>query len=282
MEYAIVRWADPDYFAALGIPLLRGQTFDDNRRLEKVREVIISESFVRQYFPGEDPIGKHLVTIGHQSFTIVGVVGDTRFHVANPVQPMMYFPISTPLYGGFVPNYATLAVRSSLDVTGLALPIQRAVQQLDPELAVSDVLTMNQVIGKSTLEHRFEATMLAAFAVLSLSLATVGLFGVLSYIVAQRTQEIGIRIALGAQKSDVLRLVVGQGMLPALIGMGIGIVAALGVTRLLSSLLYGVKPTDPLTFASVLLILAGVASLATYLPAQRATKVDPMVALRHE
>jgi putative ABC transport system permease protein len=281
MAYALVRWADPGYLAALGIPLLRGQTFDDNRRPEKTHEAIISQSFVRQYFPGEDPIGKHLVTIGRQSFTIVGVVGDTRFHVANPMQPIMYFPI-VPLYGGKVPNYATLAVRSNLDVTTLALPIQRVVQELDPELAVSDILTMDQVIGKSTLEHRFEATLLVAFAVLSLALAAVGLFGVLSYIVAQRTQEIGIRVALGAQKSDVLRLVVGQGMMPASIGMGLGIIAALGVTRLLSSLLFGVKPTDPLTFASVLLILAGVAALATYLPARRAAKVDPMVALRYE
>jgi len=280
-EYSIVRWADAGYFAALGIPLLRGQTFDDNRRPEKMHEAIISQSFVRQYFPGEDPIGKHLVTIGHQAFTIVGVVGDTRWHVANPVQPIMYFPLA-PLYGGELPNYATLAVRSNLDVTSLALPIQRVVRELDPELAVSDILTMDQVIGKSTLEHRFEATLLVAFAVLSLALAAVGLFGVLSYIVAQRTQEIGIRVALGAQKSDVLRLVVGQGMMPPAIGMGIGIVAALGVTRLLSSLLYGVEPTDPVTFASVLLILAGVASLATYLPARRAAKVDPMVALRYE
>jgi putative ABC transport system permease protein len=141
---------------------------------------------------------------------------------------------------------------------------------------------MNQVIGKSTLEHRFEATLLSAFAVLSLALAAVGLFGVLSYIVAQRTHEIAIRMALGAQKSDVLRMVVHQGMIPALIGMGMGIVGALGVTRLLSSLLYGVQPNDPLTFASVLLILAGVALVATYIPARRATKVDPMVALRYE
>jgi predicted permease len=281
MEYAIVRWADPGYFAPLGIPLLRGQTFDDNRQPEKMTEAIISQSFVRQYFPGEDPIGKHLITIGRQSFTIVGVVGDTRFHVSDPARPIMYFPF-VPLYGGKVPNYATLAVRSSLDVTTLALPIQRVVEELDPELAVSDILTMDQVIGKSTLEHRFEATLLVAFAVLSLALAAVGLFGVLSYIVAQRTQEIGIRVALGAQKSDVLRLVVGQGMIPVSIGMGIGILAALGVTRLLSSLLYGVEPTDPLTFASVLLILASVAALATYLPARRAARVDPMVALRYE
>jgi putative ABC transport system permease protein len=282
LEYALVRWADPEYFAALGIPLLRGQTFDASARLGKVREVIISESFAHQYFPGEDPLGKHLVTLGHHPFAIVGVVGDTRFQVPDPVQPTMYFPICAPLYGGLVPNYATLAVRSSFDVARLALPIQRVVAQLDSELAVSGILTLDQVIGKSTLEQSFEATLLAAFAVLSLALAAVGLFGVLSYIVAQRTQEIGIRVALGAQKNDVLRLVAGQGMIPAWCGMGVGIAGALGVTRLLASLLYGVKPTDPLTFGLVLLILAGVAALAAYLPARRAAKIDPMVALRYE
>jgi predicted permease len=281
-QYALVRWADPGYFAALGIPLLQGHTFDDNQRLEKVLEVIISQSFVRQYFPGEDPIGKHLIAIGRRSFTIVGVVGDTRWQVAKPAEPMMYFPICTPLYGGQVPNYATLAVRSSLEVTGLALPIQRVVQELDPELAVSDILTMNQVIGKSTLEQSFETTLLVAFAVLSLALATVGLFGVLSYIVAQRTQEIGIRVALGAQENDVLRLVVGQGMIPALLGMGMGTVGAWGATRLLSSILYGVKPTDPLTFVAVSLVLTSACLLACYFPARRAAKVDPIVALRYE
>jgi putative ABC transport system permease protein len=141
---------------------------------------------------------------------------------------------------------------------------------------------MDQLIGKTTLDASFDTTLLLAFAGLSLALAAVGLFGVLSYIVAQRTHEIAIRMALGAQKSDVLRMVVHQGMNPALIGMGMGIVGALGVTHLLSSLLYGVQPDDPLTFASVLLILAGVALVATYIPARRATKVDPMVALRYE
>src|ERR1019366_2941342 len=129
MYYAIVRWADPGYFAALGIPLLQGQTFAANGRMEKTHEIIISHSFASQYFPGEDPLVKHLVSFGHQSFTVVGVVGDTRFHVANPVQPIMYVPIA-PRYGGFVANDATLAVRSGVDVTSLALPIQRVVQQL--------------------------------------------------------------------------------------------------------------------------------------------------------
>jgi putative ABC transport system permease protein len=282
VQYCIVQWADPGYFAALGIPLLRGQMFDEKQRAGKLREVVINESFVRKYLPGEDPIGKHLISIGHQTFAIIGVVGDTRSELAQPPLPVMYFAIYAPLYGGDVQNYATLAVRSSRDVVKLSLPIQRVFSQLDPDLAVADILTMDQLIGKTTLDASFDTTLLLVFAGLSLALAAVGLFGVLSYIVAQRTHEIAIRMALGAQKGDVLRMVVHQGMLPALIGMGMGIIGALGVTRVLSSLLYGVQPDDPLTFALVLLLLAGVALMATYIPARRATKVDPMVALRYE
>jgi predicted permease len=280
-QNAIVRWADPGYFATLGIPLLRGKTFDLNQQLEKAREVIISASFASKYFPGEDPLGKHLIAISRQSFEVVGVVGDTRFQISEPAQPMMYFPVYATLYNG-VPPWATLAVRSDHDVSSLALPIQKIVQEFDPELAVGDVLTMNQIIGKSTLDASFDATLLLAFAVFSLVLAAVGLFGVLSYIVAQRTQEIGIRMALGAQKIDVLRLVVGQGMLPAFLGLGVGVAGALGLTRFLTSLLYGVKPADPMTFVLVSAILIGVALLASYIPARGATKVDPIVALRYE
>jgi predicted permease len=281
-QYCIVQWADPRYFPALGIPLLRGQAFDEKQRGGKLYEVIINESFVRKYLSGEEPIGKHLISIGHQPFAIIGVVGDTRSELAQPPLPIMYFPIYAPLYGGDVPNYAMLAVRSRHDVANLALPIQRVFAQLDPDLAVSSILTMDQLLGKITLDASFNMTLLVAFAGLSLALAAVGLFGVLSYIVAQRTHEIAIRLALGAQRGDVLRMVVRQGMIPALIGMGLGIAGALGLTRVLSSLLYGVKPDDPLTFVCVLVILAGVALVATYIPARRATKVDPMVALRYE
>jgi putative ABC transport system permease protein len=281
-QYCIVQWADPGYFSALGIPLLRGQGFDEKQRAGKPLEVIINESFVRQYFPGEDPLGKHLITIGHRPFAIIGVVGDTRSELARPPLPVMYFPIGVPLFGDNVPNYTMLAVRSSHDVTRLALPVQRVFQQLDPDLAVSSVLTMDQLIGKTTLDASFDTTLLLAFAGLSLALAAVGLFGVLSYIVTQRTHEIAIRMALGAQKGDVVRMVAQQGMIPAVIGMGLGIVGAFGVSRLLSSLLYGVQPDDPITFVSVLLILAAVALVAIYIPARRATKVDPMVALRYE
>ena len=281
-QYCIVQWADPGYFAALGIPLVRGERFDLKQRADRPREVIVNQSFVRKYFPGEDPIGKHLISIGHQSFFIIGVVGDTRSELAQPPLPVMYFPIYAPLYGGEVPNYGMLAVRSTHDVVKLALPVQRVFQQLDPELAVSDILTMDQMIGKTTLDASFDTTLLLVFAALSLALAAVGLFGVLSYIVAQRTHEIAIRMALGAQRGDVLRMVVRQGMVPAVIGMGLGVAGAFGLTRVLSSLLYGVRPDDPLTFTLVLLILGGVALVATYVPARRATKVDPTVALRYE
>ncbi len=276
-DHSLVRWADPGYFAALEIPMLRGHSFDENQRLENAKEVIISESFARQYFRDEDPIGKHLLTFDRHSYEITGVVGDTRFVVSKPPQPIMYFP----LYAGTV-GRATLAVRSTRDVTSLALPIQRMVQELDRELAVADILTMDQIIGKSTLDASFDAMLLLAFAAFSLVLAAVGLFGVLSYIVAQRTQEIGIRVALGAQKSDVLHLVICQGMVPALLGLGFGVVGSLGLTRFMSSLLYGVKPTDPLTFVIVSVMLTGVALAASYIPARRATKVDPMEALRYE
>jgi len=281
LQYAIVRWADPGYFAALGIPLLHGQTFDADQRLDKANQVVISESFARQYFPGEDPIGKHLLAIGRRPFKIVGVVGDTRFVIAAPARPIMHFPIYALMHPG-VPNDATLAVRSSRDATVLALPIQQIVQQLDRELPVSNILTMDQIIGKSTLDSSFDATLLLAFAVLSLVLAAVGLFGVLSYIVAQRTAEIGIRIALGAQREEVLGLVLLDGLRPALLGLALGVAASVGAARLIRSMLYEISPLDPAVFVSVIATLSLVAAAACLIPAWRASRLDPMAALRAE
>jgi putative ABC transport system permease protein len=281
-DYAIVRWADPEYFAALGIPFLRGQTFDANQRLDKADEVIISESFVRTYFTDEDPIGKHLLTMGRRPFKIVGVVGDTRFNVAKPPQPTMYFPLYGLLYDRTVPNNAELAVSSDREVKMLALPIQRIVQSLDPELAVSDVLTMDQIIGRSTVDTSFNASLLLAFAVASLTLAAVGLFGVLSFVVAQRTTEIGVRVALGAQRSEVLRLILFDGLRPAGLGLFFGLLAAAGVTRLIRGLLFGVQPLDAGVFAAVAIVLLTVAVGACLLPAWRAGSLDPMQALRND
>ena len=281
-QYALVRWADPGYFAALGIPFLRGQTFDQNQQLDKVNEVIVSESFVHTYFPDEEPLGKHLLTLGHRPFRIVGVVRDTRFSVSKPPQPMMYFPMYGLLYEAAVPNYAVLAVRSDRDVTALALPIQRIVQGLDPELALADILTMDQIIGRSTLDSSFNASLLLAFAFASLILAAIGLFGVLSYVVAQRTAEIGIRVALGAQRREVLRLILLDGLRPAVLGLLFGLFAAVGVTRLIRGLLYGVQPLDASVFAAVAALLLVVAVSACLLPAWRAGSLDPMQALRNE
>lgn len=277
MQYAIVRWADPEYFATLGIPMLHGHTFDNNQRLEKANEAIISESFARQYFGDEDPIGKHLLTLGRHSYEIVGVVGDTRYLVSQPPRPIMYFPLAAGTFGS-----ATLAVRSNHDTSSLALPIQRVVQQLDPQLAVSDILTLDQIVGESALDTSFDATVLLAFAVLSLVLAATGLFGVLSYIATQRTTEIGIRIALGAQRNDVLRLMLLDGLRPAFIGLAIGLFGGIAAARFIRSMLFGINPFDPTVFVCVVAILLVVASAACLAPAWQASRLDPMIALRSE
>jgi len=192
---------------------------------------------------------------------------------ANALSPALYKGIE----GG-----ATLAVRGIRDATSFALPIQQLVQQLDPELPVSGILTMDQMIGKSTLDASFDAMLVLAFAVLSLVLAAVGLFGVLSYIIAQRTSEIGIRIALGAQRENVLKLVLLDGLRPAFFGLAFGIAGGIAAAQLIRSMLYGTGPLDPPVFLTVIAILLLVASIACLIPAWRASRLDPMVALRTE
>src|SRR3984957_4404236 len=275
---AIYRSADSGYFAAMGIPLLRGRTFGDNQKFDQVNEVIISESFAKKFFPGEDPLGKHLrITDGNKVRVIVGIVGDTRYSIGEAAEPMLYHP----LFAGDQ-NYGTLAIRSRQDVSQLALPVQQIIQGQDRDLPVSDVLTMNQLLGKSTLDESFDATLITSLAVLSLLLAAAGLFGVLSYIVAQRSREIGIRIALGAQREQVLRGMLVDGLRPAVVGLLLGLAASAATTQFIKSMLYETQPLDPGVFAAVAALLMASAALACMVPAWRASRLDPMRVLRME
>ena len=236
-----------------------------------------SALFARQYFPNEDPIGKHLIGFGRGSYEILGVVGDTRYELAEPPDPTMYFPIDAGTESG-----AALVVRGARDPEGLALPIQKVIQQMDRELAVSDVLTMNQIINQSSLDANFEATLLAVFAGISLLLAAVGLFGVLAYLATQRRTEIAIRLALGAQREHVLHLMLLDGLPPAIGGAAAGSLLAIAAAQLIRSSLYATKPLDPGVFAAVIGLLFGVATTACLVPAWRASRVQPATILRSE
>jgi predicted permease len=272
---ALSRWADPKYFGAIGIPILRGRTFD-GKRLDAANETIISQSFANQYFPGEDPLGTHLHVRG-QNAVIVGIVGDTRYAIGEPPRPMHYYPLDAG-----VENVGTLVIRSSHNLEQFALPVQRIVSEMDRDLPVSDVLTMNQLLGESTLNQSFNTALLVAFAAVSLVLAAVGLFGVMSYMAAQRTIEIGIRVALGAKREQVMRKVLLDGMRPAVFGLVVGLAASLEAGQLMRDLLYEIKPLDPAVYAAVSATLLAVAALACIVPAWRASRLDPMQALRAE
>jgi predicted permease len=277
---ALTRFADPGYFKAMQIPLVEGRSFDADERVDHAQVVVVNQALVRQDFPNEDPIGRHIdaeMVFPGEALRIVGVVGNTRDEVSHDPFPVIYYP----LLSGDQRSVA-LTLRSRRDTSGIALSVQKAIAALDPELPVSRVLTMEQVLGESTLDARFDATLLLAFAVLSLLLAMVGLFGVLSFMAAQRRTEIGIRIALGAQREEILRLMLGDGLRPALWGLALGLAASLGLTRLIASLLFGTQPLDPLVYALVSGLLLAVAAVACLLPAWRAAQVDPMVALRME
>jgi predicted permease len=283
-QFALSRWADPKYFNAMGIPILRGRTFDGGKRLEAANEVIISQSFADQYFPGEDPLDKHLRVRGKDA-VIVGIVGDTRYAIGEAPKPVQYYPLDAG-----VETVGTLVIRASHnprhdpshDIDQFALPVQRIVSKMDRDLPVSDVLTMNQLLGQSTLNQSFNAALLVAFATLSLVLAGVGLFGVMSYIAAQRTTEIGIRVALGAKREQVMRKMLLDGMRPAIFGLVAGLAASLEASQLMRDLLYGIKPLDPLVYAGVAATLLAVAAFACIVPAWRASHLDPMQALRAE
>jgi predicted permease len=277
---ALTRYVDPGYFEAMQIPLVEGRSLEASERLDQALAVVVNRELAHEYFPNEDPIGRHLDTGGitpGKGLRIVGVVGNTRDELSHDPYPAIYYP----LYSGDQRG-VTLVVRSAGNVAGLALPVQKAITGLDPALPVANVLTMEQVLGQSTLDARFDATLLMAFAVLSLLLAMVGLFGVLSFMVAQRTTEIGIRIALGAQRKQIMQQMLRDGLRPALWGLALGLAASVGVTRLIASLLFGTRPYDPAVFVVVSGTLLAVAALACLLPAWRASRLDPMQALRTE
>jgi predicted permease len=278
---ALYRVADPGYFNALQIPLLKGRLFTSDDRNGRPKTIVISYQLAQQYFPGKDPLGKHLHILarGDADYEIIGVVADTMHQVGLPVRPTMYLPI---LNGNSDPGGVTLVVRTASDPLAFSVPVQKKIAELDPELPVSDVLTMQQIIEESLGNASLSANLVLAFAVLSLMLASIGLYGVLSYLTTQRTGEIGIRVALGAQRKQVVRLMLSDGLRPALYGLVLGLAASAGTVRLIQSMLYGTQPLDPAIFAAVAATLLMVAALACLVPAWRASRIDPMQALRTE
>jgi predicted permease len=278
---AQTRYISPDYFKAIGIPLRQGRFFSDQDRDNSVPVIIISEAMARRFWPGENPIGKRLTPSFHSkegAREIVGVVGDVKARgLDSDASTMMYLP-----YKQAPRPFMSFVVRTSSNPESLVQPVSRAIYSIDKEQALTDVQTMDQVLMQSLSDRRFNMTLLLTFAGVALVLAAVGVYGVMNYTVTLRRRELGIRMALGAKASDVLRLVLRQGLTLTLIGVGAGLISAYALTRLMASLLYGVTATDYLTFASVSAVLIVVGLVASFVPARRATKVDPTIALRTE
>lgn len=273
----------PEYFRTLGITLVKGRYLSEQDNADAPPVMVISQAMAERYFPGEDPVGMRLKTGGCKECdwtTIVGVVSDVKNGGLNVEDDSaMYCPfIQEPLNLRMM----TLVLRTESDPASFVAAVRREVNSIDPDLALANIKTMDQLMSESLGQSRYRGILLGIFALVALVLAAVGIYGVIAYAVNQRTHEFGIRIALGAQKRDILKLVVRQGMTLSVIGVAIGVAASLVLTRFLSSLLYGVSNTDPATFTSVTLLLIGVAFVACSIPARRATRVDPMVALRHE
>jgi putative ABC transport system permease protein len=275
--------ASPDYFNAMGIQLIKGRNFTEQDTATAPRVTIIDEEFARRYWPDQDPLGKGIHPGGSLSnpmATIVGVVRRVKMEGldqdSNRVQA--YFPFRQIVQGGG----RTVVIKTSSDPTALVSAARREVLAIDPDQPVYNFNTMDQLYADAIAPNRLSLTLFGIFAGVALALAAVGIYGVMAYSVTQRTHEIGIRMALGAQPRSVLGMVVGQGMILAAIGVGIGLAAAALLTQFMASLLFGVSATDPLTFSAIAIILAGVALGACFIPALRATKVDPMIALRYE
>jgi putative ABC transport system permease protein len=269
--------ATPGFLRALGLPLIRGRDISSADTSTAPPVAVINLQVVKTYFPHEDPLGRKILFLGVRR-TIVGVAGNTTYDgLGSPPDYQIYVPYAQATFPGL-----HFAVRTAGDPLSQVAAVRAAVQSVDSGSRAGRIATMEQLLSRSILQPRFYTWLLGAFGFVALALATVGILGVISYSVTQRTHEIGIRMALGAERRDVLKMVVGQGLRLALIGVAIGIAGALALTRFLASMLDGVRPTDPLTFIAVSLILMAVALLACYIPARRASKVDPMEALRYE
>jgi predicted permease len=297
MLWALDYDASPGYLRAMGIPLLRGRFLSDADVNGSMPVMVIDDVMAKSVFPNQDPLGQSIRIAVPEGFgpgldqpiQIVGVVGHVKHFgldtdATSKIQYQVYLPF-TQLPDQLVPlvlSGTTMVVRTTVDPLSLVGGIRRKVAESGGDQPVFGIRTMRQIISDSVADRRFSMLLLGVFAALALVLAGVGIYGVISYAATQRTHEIGIRMALGAERRDVVRLVVGQGMRMSLIGLGVGLVAAVSLTRLMSNMLYGVRPTDLLTFTAVSLLLAGIALLASYVPALRATRVDPMIALRNE
>jgi putative ABC transport system permease protein len=268
------------YFGALGIPVRQGRDFDRHDEANKTTVAIVSEAFARRYWPGQNPIGKRISTLATSMSltTIVGVVGDARYNPnvgREPLAPAVYLPVTQRPW-----NTMTLVVRTASDPGAITADVQRVIGSIDPALAAGNVLTLERMLGSSLSPQRITAGMLSVFAGIALVLAVIGIYGVMSYTVNQRTHEIGIRMALGAQRADVVRRVLRQGVVLAALGIAIGAFGSFAMARGMATLLHEVSPTDPVTFVAVAVMLAAVAVVGSWLPARRAAAVDPVVALR--
>jgi len=273
------RLVTPNYFRAIGIPVLNGRELTEHDDQNAPKTIMINQAIADRIFPDENPIGKRLIALDDKPHEIVGIVGNARqWGLERPSDPEIYFPFTQMNFT----SESTLVVRTSVDPAALIDGVRSAAREVNNDAPVFRVRPMTDVMANSTAQQRFNTVLMSVFAVVALVMAAIGLYGVIAYSVTQRTHELGIRMALGASSGDVIKLVVGQGMLLASTGVVIGLGAAFALTRLLSSLLFGVSPRDPVTFAAIALILTGVALGACFVPARRATRVDPMIALRYE
>jgi predicted permease len=278
-------YVGPDYFRALRVPFVAGRGFERSDSAEAPGVAVVNEAFVRRYWPGQQALGKHLTTgfrvrgeFQEKTLEVVGITRDGKYNSLGEEATPYVFYAHSQVYDPAV----SVILRTRTAPTALADAARATVRSLDANLPVFNIRTLDAQLGIALLPVRMAATLLGVMGTLALVLAAVGIYGVISFAVSQRTREMGVRMALGAQRADILKLVLRDGLALTLIGCAVGLAAAVGVTRFLTFLLYGISPLDPVTFVAIPVLLAGVALLACWIPARRASRVDPMVALRYE